>query len=126
MQTDTRVFQYFRILVLIAIILIIGYIFWVSLQDFFTEGNPILYIGEVNESIASSGDISYLSDQEYLTFPRLQEVLENQEANLSWNDGYRDSSRIKISEQQKNFILSHYHSYLEYKGKYYHWVIATP
>lgn len=80
--------------------------------------------------MAVSHHISHLTDQEYQTFPKLREIIENPKANLNWSNGYRYIGIAKISEQQKGFITGKYTSefgylgYLEYQGKYYSFAIS--
>lgn len=80
--------------------------------------------------MAASHTISYLTDQEYQTFPKLSEIIENPKANLNWTHGYRYLGIAKISEEQKKFLTGKYTSefgymgYLEYQGKYYAFAIS--
>ena len=80
--------------------------------------------------MAASHNISYLTDQEYQTFPKLSEIIENPKANLNWTNGYIYLGIAKISEEQKKFLTGKYTSeygymgYLEYQGKYYAFAIS--
>jgi hypothetical protein len=119
----------FKIFLLLVLFIIIGESLYLFI-NFSTEGNPNIDFSEVNETMASSHHISHLTDQEYQTFPKLRETIENPKAYLNWTNGYRYIGIAKISEQQKKFITGKYTSevgymgYLEYQGKYYAFAIS--
>lgn len=123
-----------KILVVIVIIIAISCFLWMKFHYLLDEGKPRISFTEVNETRANSGYISHLSDQEYQEFPRLKEIIEPQKTNPIWFNGYSDPSDINmISEQEKDFIYYKYtknneiyNNFLEYKGKYYYFVITTP
>jgi hypothetical protein len=109
-----------------VIIILLGclFIYQFFLAGWLNEGNPMINFEEVNITIASSGNIVHLSDQDYKDFTGLKEYVENPRDKQFLGMGK------KITYEQKSFIQSKYRQfggdYLEYNGKYYVFSIVQP
>jgi hypothetical protein len=127
MKTNSSNFNLFKILLWIAVIIIIGWISWQSinfLNSISTEGNPSIHYYEVNETIAASHQISHLTVQEFTAFPQLKDLALDPKSGIFSANGYKYLGLTKISDQQKKSLTKKYGSedykgYLEYQGKYY-------
>ena len=112
------------IVIAIIILLVCLFIYQFFLVNMLTEGNPRIVILEINATISTADNTVHLSDQEYMNFPGLKEIIENQKsADQYWYNGKRHIGGKMITDEQRFVILKKYQlvgiRILEYKGKYY-------
>ena len=90
----------------------------------------MIVILETNATISTADNTVHLSDQEYMNFPGLKEIVENQKsADQYWHNGSKYIGGKMITEEQHSIIWKKYQSVgirvLEYKGKYYEFNIGV-